>query len=170
MSCRCLVLLVSADEKPLGRVLEASCTCGAAACYSPTPCQCSTIAVPGLASGFEWDRASPPGPWPRKSSLVRSDAGVCRPVATWEPDSGRGYVDVRLVARQCSLPSLSFAGEMPLTPPGDWNVSVAFRPLVPGGSTPRGASTSGYRPRVLHGDYRKTRRFHGMLILEQASR
>ena len=51
------------------------------------------------------------------------------------------------VPGQCSLCAVAGpsaggrCGHTPLT--GVWNVSVAFRPLVPVGSTPRGASTSG---------------------------
>jgi len=38
---------------------------------------------------------------------------------------------------------VSFAGGRCGPTARGWNVSVAFRPLVPVGSTPRGASTSG---------------------------
>ena len=49
----------------------------------------------------------------------------------------------RLVARQCSLPSGAVCRRKMRSPKESGNVSVAFRPLVPVGSTPRGASTSG---------------------------
>ena len=49
----------------------------------------------------------------------------------------------RLVARQCSLSSGVVCRRMMRSPNESGNMSVAFRPLVPVGSTPRGASTSG---------------------------
>ena len=45
----------------------------------PHPVGCSTIAVPGLS--FRVRKRLTPGHGRRKSSLIRSDAGVCRPVA-----------------------------------------------------------------------------------------
>ena len=49
----------------------------------------------------------------------------------------------RLVFIPCSLPYGMVCRRMMRSPNRSGNMSVAFRPLVPVGSTPRGASTSG---------------------------
>ena len=85
-----------------------------------------------------------PGPWPPQifSYTVRrwglpacgglgtgQRTRICRCFVLW-PDNAH-----------CRL--VSFAGGRCGPTARGWNVSVAFRPLVPVGSTPRGASTSG---------------------------
>ena len=108
----------------------------------PHPLGCSTIAVPGLSFRVRNGvRASHLGHGRRKSSVIRSDAGVCRRVAAWEPDGGRDAL-VRLVFIPCSLSCGMVRSRMLAFQPG-LDDCVAFRPLVPVGSTPRGASTSG---------------------------
>jgi hypothetical protein len=103
----------------------------------PSPCQV-------LASGFGMGPGVSPGPWPPQifSYTVRrwglpacgglgtgQRTRICRCFVLW-PDNAH-----------CRL--VPFAGGRCGPTARGWNVSVAFRPLVPVGSTPRGASTSG---------------------------
>ena len=96
-----------------------------------------------LSLGFGMDQASH-WPWPPQifSYTVRrwglpacgglgtgQRTRICRCFVLW-PDNAH-----------CRL--VSFAGGRCGPTARGWNVSVAFRPLVPVGSTPRGASTSG---------------------------
>ena len=140
MSCRCLVLLVSGMRKPLG----ACAPRGAAACYSPTPCRVQYHRRAGLSFRVRNGTGRLTGPWPPQifSCTVRrwglpacgglgtgQRTRICRCFVLW-PDNAH-----------CRL--VSFAGGRCGPTARGWNVSVAFRPLVPVGSTPRGASTSG---------------------------
>ena len=146
MSCRCLVLLVlGMREAPVplgyrgflyvwcGGVLLSHTLSGAV----PSPCQ-------ALASGFGMGPGVSPGPWPPQifSCTVRrwglpacgglgtgQRTRICRCFVLW-PDNAH-----------CRL--VPFAGGRCGPTARGWNVGVAFRPLVPVGSTPRGASTSG---------------------------
>ena len=172
MSCRCLVLLVSGMRKPLGAcaprgflyvwcggVLLSHTLSGAV----PSPCQ-------ALASGFGMGPGVSPGPWPPQifSCTVRrwglpacgglgtgQRTRICRCFVLW-PDNAH-----------CRL--VPFAGGRCGPTARGWNVSVAFRPLVPVGSTLAGLPRPAYRHVFCMGTT-GTRRFHGMLILEQASR
>ena len=146
MSCRCLVLLVSDMGKaPWGvcseglpvRVVRRRATL-------PHPVGCSTIAVPGLS--FRVRNGTGRLTWAMAAAnllLYGQTLGlpacgglgtgqrtrICRCFVLW-PDNAH-----------CRL--VSFAGGRCGPTARGWNVSVAFRPLVPVGSTPRGASTSG---------------------------
>ena len=120
-------------------------TLNAAACYSPTPSRVQYHRRDqALASGFGMGPGVSPGPWPPQifSCTVRrwglpacgglgtgQRTRICRCFVLW-PDNAH-----------CRL--VSFAGGRCGPTARGWNVSVAFRPLVPVGSTPRGASTSG---------------------------
>ena len=103
----------------------------------PSPCQ-------ALASGFGMGPGVSPGPWPPQifsytvgNNVPPACGGlgtgqrtrICRCFVLW-PDNAH-----------CRL--VPFAGGRCGPTARGWNVSVAFRPLVPVGSTPRGASTSG---------------------------
>ena len=116
----------------------------------PHPVGCSTIAVPGLSSGSEWDRVSPAHHGRCKSSLVRSDAGVCRPVAATR--TGQRTRICRCLVGQTMLVAVwcRLQEEDAVQPPVGWGVSCCLGPLVPVGSrAPRGASTSGLSTRSL---------------------
>ena len=101
---------------------------GAAACYSPTPCRvryhrrASLIRVRNGTGRLTWAMAA------ANLLLYGQIAGVCRPVAAWEPDSGRGYVDVSscgptmLIAVWCRLQE-----EDAVQPPG---VGMLVLPFV----------------------------------------
>ena len=99
-----------------------------------------------------------PGPWPPQifSYTVRrwglpacgglgtgQRTRICRCFVLW-PDNAH-----------CRL--VSFAGGRCGPTARGWNVSVAFRPLVPVGSTLAGLPRPAYQPRVLHGDYRNSK-------------
>ena len=117
----------------------------AAACYSPTPSRVQYHRRDqALASGFGKGPGVSPGPWPPQifsytvgNNVPPACGGlgtgqrtrICRCFVLW-PDNAH-----------CRL--VSFAGGRCGPTARGWNVSVAFRPLVPVGSTPRGASTSG---------------------------
>ena len=103
----------------------------------PSPCQ-------ALASGFGMGPGVSPGPWPPQifsytvgNNVPPACGGlgtgqrtrICRCFVLW-PDNAH-----------CRL--VPFAGGRCGPTARGWNVGVAFRPLVPVGSTPRGASTSG---------------------------
>ncbi len=110
----------------------------------PHPVGCSTIAVPGLSFRVRNGTGRLTGPWPPQifsytvgNNVPPACGGlgtgqrtrICRCFVLW-PDNAH-----------CRL--VSFAGGRCGPTARGWNVSVAFRPLVPVGSTPRGASTSG---------------------------
>ena len=120
-------------------------TLNAAACYSPTPSRVQYHRRDqALASGFGMGPGVSPGPWPPQifsytvgNNVPPACGGlgtgqrtrICRCFVLW-PDNAH-----------CRL--VPFAGGRCGPTARGWNVSVAFRPLVPVGSTPRGASTSG---------------------------
>ena len=111
----------------------------------PHPVGCSTIAVPGLS--FRVRNGTGRLSWAMAAAnllLYGQTLGSAGLVAAWEPDRGRECVDrVRCCGHQRSLSSGVVCGRMMRSPTMSGIVSVAFRPLVPVGSTPRGASTSG---------------------------
>ena len=170
MSCRCLVLLVSDMGKaPWGvcseglpvRVVRRRATL-------PHPVGCSTIAVPGLSfrvrngtGRLTWAMAA-------VNLLLYGQTLELRPVAAREPDSGRDMSMLRLGPDNAYCRLASFAGGDAVQPPG---VGMLVLPssVSTGRLHPRGLPRPAHRPRVLHGD-QEPRRFHGMVILEQASR
>ena len=106
----------------------------------PSPCQ-------ALASGFGMGPGVSPGPWPPQILGYRPGNGVSRRrVAVRGPDNGRGSLLLTDRARVKTVLPVRLRGALPgpapHTLPGVW-MWVASRPLVPVGSTPRGASTSG---------------------------
>ena len=108
----------------------------------PHPVGCSTIAVPGLS--FRVRNGTGRLTWAMAAAnllLYGQTLGSAGLVAAWEPDSGRDAL-VRLVFIPCSLSCGMVRSRMLAFQPG-LDCCVAFRPLVPVGSTPRGASTSG---------------------------
>ena len=100
----------------------------------PSPCQ-------ALASGFGMGPGVSPGPWPPQI--------FCYTVRRWGLPAcgglGTGW-RTRCVGSSCVHPVLIVVGDgsrrIDAFQPG-LDCCVAFRPLVPVGSTPRGASTSG---------------------------
>ena len=108
----------------------------------PHPVGCSTIAVPGLS--FRVRNGTGRLTWAMAAAnllLYGQTLGSAGLVAAWEPDGGRDAL-VRLVFIPCSLSWGMVRSRMLAFQPG-LDCCVAFRPLVPVGSTPRGASTSG---------------------------
>ena len=108
----------------------------------PHPVECSTIAVPGLS--FRVRNGTGRLTWAMAAAnllLYGQTLGSAGLVAAWEPDGGRDAL-VRLVFIPCSLSWGMVRSRMLAFQPG-LDCCVAFRPLVPVGSTPRGASTSG---------------------------
>ncbi len=106
----------------------------------PHPVGCSTIAVPGLSfrvrngtGRLTWAMAAANLLLYGQPACGGLGTGqrtrICRCFVLW-PDNAH-----------CRL--VPFAGGRCGPTARGWNVSVAFRPLVPVGSTPRGASTSG---------------------------
>ena len=108
----------------------------------PHPVGGSTIAVPGLS--FRVRNGTGRLTWAMAAAnllLYGQTLGSAGLVAAWEPDGGRDAL-VRLVFIPCSLSCGMVRSRMLAFQPG-LDDCVAFRPLVPVGSTPRGASTSG---------------------------
>ena len=146
MSCRCLVLLVSDIGKaPWGvcskglpvRVMRRRATL-------PHPVGCSTIAVPGLS--FRVRNGTGRLSWAMAAANLLLYGQTLGSAGLWRPGNRIGDampLMFRLVFIPCSLPYGMVCRRMMRSPNGSGNVSVAFRPLVPVGSTPRGASTSG---------------------------
>ena len=110
----------------------------------PHPVGCSTIAVPGLS--FRVRNGTGRLTWAMAAANLLLYGQTLGSAGLWRPGNRIGDADMsmfRLVARQCSLPSGVVCRRKMRSPKESGNVSVAFRPLVPVGSTPRGASTSG---------------------------
>ncbi len=106
----------------------------------PSPCQV-------LASGFGMGPGVSPGPWPPQILGYRPGNGVSRRrVVVRGPDNGRDSLLLTDRARVRTVLRVRLRGALPGPAPhtlaGVW-MWVASRPLVPVGSTPRGASTSG---------------------------
>lgn len=110
----------------------------------PHPVGCSTIAVPGLS--FRVRNGTGRLTWAMAAANLLLYGQTLGSAGLWRPGNRTADADMsmfRLVARQCSLPSGAVCRRKMRSPKESGNVSVAFRPLVPVGSTPRGASTSG---------------------------
>lgn len=110
----------------------------------PHPVGCSTIAVPGLS--FRVRNGTGRLTWAMAAANLLLYGQTLGSAGLWRPGNRTADADMsmfRLVARQCSLPSGVVCRRKMRSPKESGNVSVAFRPLVPVGSTPRGASTSG---------------------------
>ena len=136
----------------------------------PHPVGCSTIAVPGLS--FRVRNGTGRLTWAMAAANLLLYGQTLGSAGLWRPGNRTADADMsmfRLVARQCSLPSGAVCRRKMRSPKESGNVSVAFRPLVPVGSTLAGLPRPAYRHVFCMGTT-GTRRFHGMLILEQASR
>ena len=110
----------------------------------PHPVGCSTIAVPGLS--FRVRNGTGRLTWAMAAANLLLYGQTLGSAGLWRPGNRTADADMsmfRLVARQCSLPSGVVCRRKMRSPKEPGNVGVAFRPLVPVGSTPRGASTSG---------------------------
>lgn len=110
----------------------------------PHPVGCSTIAVPGLS--FRVRNGTGRLTWAMAAANLLLYGQTLGSAGLWRPGNRTADADMsmfRLVARQCSLPSGVVCRRKMRSPKESGNVGVAFRPLVPVGSTPRGASTSG---------------------------
>ena len=132
----------------------------------PSPCQV-------LASGFGMGPGVSPGPWPPQILGYRPGNGVSRRrVAVRGPDNGRDSLLLTDRARVRTVLPVRLRGALPGPAPhtlaGVW-MWVASRPLVPVGSTPRGASTSGLSTTCSAMGSSAGSGPHGILILEKAS-
>ena len=173
MSCRCLVLLVSGMRKPLGAcaprgflyvwcggVLLSHTLSGAV----PSPCQ-------ALASGFGMGPGVSPGPWPPQifsCTVRRWGLPACGGLGTGQRT--RICRCFRLVARQCSLPSGAVCRRKMRSNRQGLECWCCLSSV----STGRLHPSRGFHVRPINHVFcmgtTGTRRFHGMLILEQASR
>ena len=114
----------------------------------PHPVGCSTIAVPGLS--FRVRNGTGRLSWAMAAANLGLSAGKQgvsrRRVAVRGPDNGRDSLLLTDRARVRTVLRVRLRGALPGPAPhtlaGVW-MWVASRPLVPVGSTPRGASTSG---------------------------
>ena len=114
----------------------------------PHPVECSTIAVPGLS--FRVRNGTGRLTWAMTAANLqfsvreRERAVPAGLVVVREPDSGREFHDLCLTASEPSVPChQSFPAVKTHRTPARGVCVIAFRPLVPVSSTPRGASTSG---------------------------
>ena len=111
----------------------------------PHPVGCSTIAVPGLS--FRVRNGTGRLPWAMAAANLLLYGQTLGSAGLWRPGNRIGdampLMLLRLVFIPCSLPYGMVCRRMMRSPKESGNVSVAFRPLVPVGSPPRGASTSG---------------------------
>ena len=114
----------------------------------PHPVGCSTIAVPGLS--FRVRNGTGRLTWAMTAANLqfsvreRERAVPAGLVVVREPDSGREFHDLCLTASEPSVPChQSFPAVKTHRTPARGVCVIAFRPLVPVSSTPRGASTSG---------------------------
>lgn len=110
----------------------------------PHPVGCSTIAVPGLS--FRVRNGTGRLTWAMAAANLLLYGQTLGSAGLWRPGNRTADADSRCFVlwpdnAHCRL--VSFAGGRCGPTARGWNVSVAFRPLVPVGSTPRGASTSG---------------------------
>ena len=110
----------------------------------PHPVGCSTIAVPGLS--FRVRNGTGRLTWAMAAANLLLYGQTLGSAGLWRPGNRTADADSRCFVlwpdnAHCRL--VPFAGGRCGPTARGWNVSVAFRPLVPVGSTPRGASTSG---------------------------
>ena len=138
---------------------------------SHTPVGCSTIAVPGLS--FRVRNGTGRLTWAMAAANLLLYGQTLGSAGLWRPgETGQRTRICRCFVlwpdnAHCRL--VPFAGGRCGPTARGWNVGVAFRPLVPVGST-----LAGFHVRPIDHVFcmgtTGTRRFHGMLILEQASR
>ena len=110
----------------------------------PHPVGCSTIAVPGLS--FRVRNGTGRLTWAMAAANLLLYGQTLGSAGLWRPGNRKRTRICRCFVlwpdnAHCRL--VPFAGGRCGPTARGWNVSVAFRPLVPVGSTPRGASTSG---------------------------
>ena len=148
----------------------------------PHPLECSTIAAPGLSyrvrNGTGRLTRAMTTAKPRSRNDSQNTWRPFRPLC-YEPwRSGNRLADARQTPIVVSFsdhpnaycrPGRSSTGKTRNQSRKRIGMLCRHRPLVPVGSTPHGASTSGLSTRVQHAGYRISK-IHGILILEQASR
>ena len=129
----------------------------------PSPCQV-------LASGFGMGPGVSPGPWPPQIFNCHPTGHHARGGSWWVGDrivdATEGLIHVTCRVSPCRPSDALVCSCHPV-----WvGVCVAVRLLVPVGSTPRGASTSGLSTTCSPWSLQTPGGGHGILISEQASR
>ena len=109
----------------------------------PHPVGCSTIAVPGLS--FRVRNGTGRLSWAMAAANLLLYGQTLGSAGLWRPGNRTADADMSMfrLVRTMLLCAWCRAQEEDAVHASRANVGVAFRPLVPVGSTPRGASTSG---------------------------